>query len=109
MFFRRRDRADKKPTEMAKYLNEKKLKYVTARDENGVERVLCRDSVILFRNGCICIYDGGDTVFRCEAEKMEAGELLSLEGVVITAPDLDHGEKTVTVVAYYKYWREVSS
>ena len=109
MFFRKRDRADRKPVEMAKYLNEKKLKYVTERDKDGVEKVICRDSVILFRDGCICIYDGPDAVFRCEAAKMEAGELMSLEGVVITAPDLVRGGESVTVVAYYKYWREVNS
>ena len=99
----------KKPSSQAKYLNEKKLKYVTRREQDGTEKVICRDSVILCRDGCICIYDGPDVVFKCEADKMDAGELMSLEGVVITAPDLTRGEETVTVVAYYKYWREVSS
>jgi hypothetical protein len=94
---------------MAKYLDEKKLKYVTKRDENGIESVICRDSVILYRDGCICIYDGPDVVFRCDASSMEAGELMSLEGVVITASDLTRDGESVTVVAYYKYWREVSS
>ena len=97
----------KKPSDKAKYLNEKKLKYV-ARREDGVETVICRDSVILYRDGRICIYDGPDVVFRCDPEKMEAGELMSLEGVVITAPDLTRDGEAVTVVAYYKYWREVS-
>ena len=106
MFFKRRDGMGKKPADRAKYLNEKKLKYVTIR-ENGVETVIARDSVILFRDGRINIYEGPDAVFSCEAEKADAGELMSLEGVVITAPDLTRGGETVTVVAYYKYWREV--
>ena len=109
MFFRRRDKADKSPAKWAKYLNEKKLKYVARRADDGVESVICRDSVILVRNGCICIYDGPDVVFSCQADQMDAGELMSLEGIVITAPDLAHGGEVVTVVAYYKYWREVSS
>ena len=109
MFFRKKDPMAKKPADKAKYLNGKKLKYVTRRGPDGVESVICRDSVILYRDGCICIYDGPDAVFRCEAQTMDAGELMSLEGVVITAPDLTRGGESVTVVAYYKYWREVSS
>ena len=107
MFFNKRSPMGKKPSAAAKYLNEKKLKYVTQRGADGVETVICRDSVILSRNDCICIYDGADAVFRCKIDEMEAGELMSLEGVVITAPDLTKGGERVTVIAYYKYWREV--
>ena len=109
MFFRKRDQMGKKPRDKAKYLNEKKLRYVTQRSADGVESVICRDSVILYRDDCICIYDGPDAVFRCRADEMDAGELMSLEGVVITAPDLSRGGESVTVVAYYKYWRAVSA
>ena len=106
MLFKKKDGMGKKPADKAKYLNEKKLRYVTRR-ENGVETVICRDSVILYRDKCICIYDGPDAVFKCDPEQMDAGELMSLEGVVITAPDLTRDGESVTVVAYYKYWREV--
>ena len=106
MFFRKKDGMGKKPADRAKYLNEKKLRYVTRR-KDGVETVICRDSVILSRDGCICIYDGPDVVFRCKIDEMDAGELMSLEGAVITAPDLTRGGEETTVVAYYKYWREV--
>ena len=109
MFFNKRSPMGKKPSAVAKYLNEKKLKYVTERGKDGVETVVCRDSVILLRDGCICIYDGADVVFSCEVERMQAGELMSLEGVVITAPDLTKEGEETTVVSYYKYWREVRS
>ena len=105
MFFRKKEGMGKKPVDKAKYLNEKKLEYVTKRDD-GTETVICRDSVILFRDKRICIYDGPNVVFQCDPEQMDAGELMSLEGVVITAPDLTRGGEIVTVVAYYKYWRE---
>lgn len=108
MFFRKKNKMAGKPKDKAEYLNEKQLKYVTRR-ENGVESVIAHEAVILYRDGCICIYDGPDAVFRCEIDKMDAGELLSLEGVVITAPDLTRGGEVITVVAYYKYWREVNS
>ena len=109
MFFKKKAGMGKKPADRAKYLNEKKLKYVTQRGDDGVETVICRDSVILFRDKCISIYDGPDVVFKCDPEQMDAGELMSLEGVVITAPDLTKNGEIITVVAYYKYWREVSS
>ena len=108
MFFKKKGGMGKKPADKAKYLNEKKLKYVTQREE-GVETVICRDSVILYRDKRICIYDGPNVVFACDPEQMEAGELMSLEGVVITAPDLTRDGETITVVAYYKYWREVGT
>ena len=108
MLFKKKGGMGKKPVDKAKYLDEKKLKYVTRR-ENGVETVICRDSVILFRDKCICIYDGPDVVFKCDPEQMDAGELMSLEGVVITAPDMTRDGEIITVVAYYKYWREVGS
>jgi hypothetical protein len=36
---------------------------------------------------------------------MQASELLSLEGAIITAPDLENGGIMRTVIAYYVYFR----
>ena len=41
------------------------------------------------------------SVFRCLIDEMTASELLSLGGVGITAPDLEHGGAERTVTAYY--------
>ena len=109
MFFKKKTGMGKKPSDRAKYLNEKKLRYVTVRDGDGVETVISRGGVILYRDGRINIYDGANVVFSCDPEQMDAGELMSLEGVVITAPDLAGDGKVRTVVAYYKYWREVKT
>ena len=108
MFFRKKEGMGKKPADKAKYLDGKQLKYVTQRKDN-VETVISHGAVILYREDRICIYDGPDVIFCCEAQSMEAGELMSLEGAVITAPDLTRDGEEVTVVAYYKYWREVNS
>ena len=40
---------------------------------------------------------------------MDAWELMSLSGVVITAPDLEHGGNVRTVTAHYTYWRSVEA
>jgi len=42
---------------------------------------------------------------RTNVEDMHASELLSLDGVIITAPDLEQGGKERTIIAYYKYFR----
>ena len=36
---------------------------------------------------------------------MQAWELLSKDGVVITAPDLEHGGRERTIIVYYVYYR----
>ena len=92
----------------AEYLNEKMLKCVSIR-ENGEETVISRSAVFLYRDKFLLIYDGPDVIFKCDPDEMEAGELLSLEGIVITAPDYTRDGEVTTVIAYYKYWREVST
>ena len=72
-------------------------------------RCVFRQGMFAFRDGYLLIYaDGADPIFKCLPEETEAGELMSLEGIVITAPDYMSGDRSRTVVAYYKYWREVS-
>jgi hypothetical protein len=40
---------------------------------------------------------------RCKIADMQASELLSKDGVVITAPDLEHDGRVRTVIVYYVY------
>jgi hypothetical protein len=44
---------------------------------------------------------------RTKVEYLYAWELLSLEGVVITAIDMEHGNVERSIIAYYSYWREL--
>jgi len=107
LFFKRKDKASANGKKRAEYLNEKILKCVSVR-ENGEETVISRSGVFLYRDGYLIIYDGPDLIFKCLPDEMEAGELMSMEGIVITAPDYSRDGQTTTIVAYYKYWREVS-
>ena len=36
---------------------------------------------------------------------MTVSELMSLEGVIITAPDIEHERKVRTIICYYVYYR----
>lgn len=95
-------------TKMAKYLSEKALRCVSERGTDGVETVLSRGGILKRKGKCLLVFGEGDKLlFSCIAEEMNAGELMSLEGVVITARDLETDEIR-TVIAYYKYWRPLN-
>lgn len=44
---------------------------------------------------------------RMKIDDLHAWELMSLEGVVITAHDIEHGGEERTVIAFYSYWRQL--
>lgn len=95
------------PALLAK-LDGKLIRYVTRRgmDEKGnpTETVLGKEGRIAFHQETIAVSCGGTDVFRCPLEVAKCGELMSLEGVVISGPnELTGGPDTV--VAYYKYYR----
>ena len=53
---------------------------------------------------CAVRGDKHEVLFRANVDELSAWELLSLEGVVLTAPDLEHGGAVRTIIAYYKYY-----
>ena len=80
------------------------VKYVTERIDN-VDEVIGRSGGLNIRDDELLVYASADVLMRCKIVDMEAAELLSKDGVVITAPDLEHGGKTRTIVVYYVYYR----
>ena len=51
------------------------------------------------------VFASADVIMRFKIDEMDAWELLSKDGVVITAPDLEHDRKIRTVIVYYVYYR----
>lgn len=93
-------------TKMARYLSDKELRCISER-KDGIETVLSHGGVLKKKGKELHIYGEDELlVFSCGCEGMNVGELLSLEGVVITARDLAT-EEYRTVIAYYKYWRSL--
>lgn len=91
--------------EMAKHLDKRHIKYVTERKDD-VDEIIGREGEILIKGDELIVYASTDIVFRAKIEELTAGELLSLEGAVLTGKDLTHGGEERTVIAYYKYWRK---
>ncbi len=100
MIFSRKNKTAGSPRETAKKLDGKAIKYVALRTAGG-ETVIGREGALIVRGGELLVFSSADVVFRCNIDGMTAGELLSLGGVIITAPDLEHGGEVRTVVAYY--------
>lgn len=92
--------------DLAEYLNGRHLKCVTERIE-GIEEVIGKSGAIIKKDDELIIYSSHEVLMRTKIEYLYAWELLSLEGVVITANDMEHGGKERTVIAYYSYWREL--
>ncbi len=92
--------------DLAEYLNGRHLKCVTERVE-GIEEVIGKSGAIIKKDDELIIYSSQDVLLRTKIDDLYAWELLSLEGVVITAHDIEHGGNERTVVAYYSYWREL--
>lgn len=94
--------------EMAQRLNGKHLKYVTERLPDG-ESVIGRSGALIVRDGELLVYASADVVFRCEVQKLQMSELLSMEGVILTGEDAAHENRLRTVIAYYTYYRNVEN
>lgn len=90
--------------EMAERICGHHVKYVTER-RDGVEEVIGRSGSLNIRNGELLVFASADVLMRCNIAEMQAAELLSHDGVVITAPDLEHGGVERTVIVYYVYYR----
>ena len=88
--------------EMARRISGHHVRYVTERI-NDVDEVIGRSGSLNIRDDELLVYASFDVLMRCRIADMQASELLSKDGVVITAPDLEHGGKMRTVIAYYVY------
>lgn len=90
--------------EMAQRICGHHVKYVTER-RDGVEEVIGRSGGLNIRDDELLVFASADVLMRCKIAEMQAAELLSHDGVVITAPDLEHGGAVRTVIVYYVYYR----
>lgn len=90
--------------EVAKRIDGKHIRYVTEK-LNDVDEIIGRDGCLSIHDGEFIVLSSGNIVLRTKLEDLQAWELLSLEGAVLTAPDIEHDGKVRTIIAYYKYYR----
>lgn len=91
--------------DMAKKINGQHIKYVTE-NRNGVDEVIGRSGGISIRDDELILYASSEIILRAKISELSAWELLSNDGVVLTAPDLEHDGVERTVIAHYTYYRK---
>ena len=89
---------------MARQICNHHVRYVTEKI-GGVDEVIGRDGALNIRDDELLVFASSDVLMRCRVEEMQAWELLSKDGVVITAPDLEHGGVERTIMVFYVYYR----
>ena len=89
---------------MARQMCNHHIRYVTEKI-NDVDEVIGREGGLNIRDDELLVFASADVLLRCKIEQMQAWELLSKDGVVITAPDLEHGGVERTIIVYYVYYR----
>lgn len=90
--------------EMAERIAGHRIRYATER-RNNVEEVIGKEGSLSVRDGEFIVFASSNVIFRCMVDDMKASELLSKDGVVLTAPDLEHGGAERTIIVYYVYYR----
>ena len=90
--------------EMAQKICGHHIRYVTEK-RDGVDEVIGRDGGLNIRNGEFIVFASADILFRTNVDELDAWELLSKDGVVLTAPDYEHGGEVRTIIVYYVYYR----
>ncbi len=90
--------------DMARQICGHHVKYVTEK-KDGVDEVIGRSGALNIRDDQLLVFASSDILMRCRIEEMQAWELLSKDGVVITAPDLEHDGVERTIIVYYVYYR----
>ena len=81
------------------------IKYVTERHADDVEEVIGKNGGLNIRDDEFIVFASADIIMCCKIEDMQAWELMSHDGVVITAPDLEHGGVERTIIVHYVYYR----
>lgn len=80
------------------------IRYVTEK-RNGVDEVIGHGGSVDIRNGEFIVFASSEVLFRCDVDALRAWELLSRDGVVLTAPDKESGGAERTIIVYYVYYR----
>ena len=90
--------------DMARRISGHHVKYVTE-EIDGTHEVIGRSGALNIKDDELLVFASADVLMRCKIEEMQAWELQSHDGVVITAPDLERNGQVRTVIVHYVYYR----
>jgi len=89
----------------AKALHGQVIKYVTEhRDDN--EDVVGRGGSLTLKDDEFIVDTSGDVLFRCKVRDLDASDLMSGDGVIISGPNLLEGGKERRITVHFVYYRK---
>ena len=89
---------------MAEKISKHRIRYVSERI-GDTDIIIGRDGDFIIRDGIMTVSACGEHIFKAKISELQASELMSLEGAILTAPDLMHDVIIRTIIAYYVYYR----
>ena len=89
----------------ASELHGQAIKYVTER-VNENDNVVGRGGSISVRDGELLLFSSDKILLRADVTQLDASYLLSGDGVVLTAPNIEENGKERRYVAYFVYYRK---
>ena len=89
----------------AKELSGQMIRYVTER-QDGQDVVIGRGGSLSLHGEEFLVHSSGEILLRAKATELDASDLLSGDGVVLTAPNLEEDGRVRTMIAYFVYYRK---
>ncbi len=85
-------------------IDKKALRYVTQKEDGDTEIILGKSGAInIIGDEVVVDFEGADSL-RFKADAVKVGELMSLEGFVLSGEERTTG-RHMNIVGYYKYHR----
>lgn len=103
--FGKKARAASQNAKRVEELHGQLIKYVTERVD-GNDSVVGRGGSISLRDGQLLLFSSEKNLMRADASTVDASYLLSGDGVVLTAPNLEDNGKMHSYIAYFVYYRK---
>ena len=69
------------------------------------QKIIGREGALALRDDELIVFASQDILFRTDVATLNASELLSKDGVIISGPDNAHGGVERTIIVYYVYYR----
>ena len=81
------------------------IRYVTERHGDN-DDVIGRGGNLSVRGDELLVFSSGEILLRAKITELDVSELMSGDGVILTAPNLEEGGRVRTMTAHYVYHRK---
>ena len=81
------------------------IRYVTERHDDN-EDVIGRGGNLSLHGDELLVFSSGEILLRAKVAELDISELMSGDGVILKAPNLEEGGRVRTMTAHYVYHRK---